>query len=125
MHQPYRDLQNLKFPGLYLFPFAHNWLGGSRTPRWPRIANSKKFHEKNFRKKLVAKRRACLQPDKTHGYQYPFAVQFFNSYVYRGRINKGYLAGLDKVFKIRDRHHRICCQTLRNNEGQILIPAQS
>ena len=54
----------------------------------------------------VAKRKACLQPEKTHSYQYLFAVQYFNSYVYRGRINKGYLGGLDKVFKIRDRHHR-------------------
>ena len=49
----------------------------------------------------VAKRKACLQPEKTHSYQYLFAVQFFNSYVYRDRINKGYLGGLDKVFKIR------------------------
>ena len=62
---------------------------------------------------LVAKLKACLQPEKTHGYQYLFAVQFFNSYVYRGRINKGYLGGLDKVFKIRDRHHRIGRQILR------------
>ena len=31
---------------------------------------------------LVAKRKACLQPEKTQGYQYLFAVQFLNSYVY-------------------------------------------
>ena len=40
--------------------------------------------------KLCSKFKACLQPEKTHGYQYLFAVQFFKSYVYRGRINKGY-----------------------------------
>ena len=73
----------------------------------------------------VAKRKACLLPEKTHSYQYPFAVQFFNSYVYRGRINKGYLGGLDKVFKIRDRHHRIRRQILRKDEGIILILVQS
>ena len=50
-----------------------------------------------------------------------FAVQFFNSYVYRGRINKGYLGGLDKVFKIRDRHHRIRRKILRKNEGILLL----
>ena len=70
-----------------------------------------------------SKRKACLQPEKTHshGYQYLFAVQFFNSYVYRGQINKGYLGGLDKVFKIRDGHHRIRRQISRKNEGLILI----
>ena len=46
----------------------------------------------------VAKRKECLQPEKTHGYQYLFTVQFFDSYVYRSRINKGHLGGLDKVF---------------------------
>ena len=40
--------------------------------------------------KLVAKRKACLQPEKTHGYQYLFAVQFFNFYVYWGQVNKGH-----------------------------------
>ena len=72
----------------------------------------------------VTKRKACLQPEKTHSYQYLFAVQFFNSYVYQGRINNGYLGGLDTVFKIRDRHHRIRPQILRKNEGLILILAQ-
>ena len=38
----------------------------------------------------VAKRKACLQPEKTHGYQYLFTVQFFDSYVYRSRINKSH-----------------------------------
>ena len=75
--------------------------------------------------KSVAKRKACLQPEKTHGYQYLFAVQFFDSYVYRSRINKGHLGGLDKVFKIRDRHHRIHRQILRLNEGLIFLLAQS
>ena len=70
---------------------------------------------------LVAKRKACLQPEKTQGYQYLFAVQFFNSYVYRGRL----VAGLDKVFENRDRHHRIRRQILRQNEGLIWFLAQS
>ena len=38
----------------------------------------------------VAKRKACLQPEKTRGYQYLFTVQFFDSYVYMSRINKGH-----------------------------------
>ena len=70
---------------------------------------------------LVAKRKACLQPEKTQGYQYLFAVQFFNTYVYRGRL----VAGLDKVFENRDRHHRIRRQILRQNEGLIWFLAQS
>ena len=37
----------------------------------------------------------------------------------------GHLGGLDKVFEIRDRHHRIRPQILRISEGLILIPAQS
>ena len=37
----------------------------------------------------------------------------------------GHLGGLDKVFKIQDRHHRIRRQILRINEGLILILAQS
>ena len=41
----------------------------------------------------VAKRKACLQPEKTHGYQYLFTMQFFDSYVYRSRINKGHYGG--------------------------------
>ena len=44
--------------------------------------------------------------------------------MYKGS-NKGHLGGLDKVFKIRDRHHRIHRQILRQNEGLILILAQS
>ena len=77
------------------------------------------FYDQIF-KILVAKRKACLQPEKTQGYQYLFAVQFFNSYVYRGRL----VAGLDKVFENRDRHHRIRRQILRLNDGLILILAQ-
>ena len=73
---------------------------------------------------LVAKRKACLQPEKTHGYQYLFAVQFFDSYVFRGQINKGYLGGLDKVFKVQDGHHRIRRKIVRQNDGLILILAQ-
>ena len=38
---------------------------------------------------------------------------------------KGHLGGLDKVFKIWDRHNRIHRQKLRPNEGLILILAQS
>ena len=34
---------------------------------------------------------------------------------------KGHLGGLDKVFKIRDRHHRIHRQILRQNEGLIFV----
>ena len=74
---------------------------------------------------MIAKRKACLQPEKTHGYQYLFAVQFFNIYAYRGQVNKGHLRGLDKVFRNRDRHHQIRRQILRKNEGIILILAQS
>ena len=37
----------------------------------------------------------------------------------------GHLGGLDKVFKIRDRHNRIRPQILRKSEGLILILAQS
>ena len=74
---------------------------------------------------LVAKREACLQPEKTHGYQYLFAVQFFNFYAYRGRVNKGHLGGLDEVFRNRDCHYRIRRHILRKNEGLILILAQS
>ena len=62
---------------------------------------------------LVAKRKACLQPEKTHGYQYLLAVQFFDFYAYRGQVNKGHLRGLDKVFRNRDRHHQIRRQILR------------
>ena len=40
-------------------------------------------------------------------------------------VNKGHLGGLDRVFKIRDRHHRIRRQILRKNEGIIFILAQS
>ena len=54
------------------------------------------------------------------GYQYLFAVQFFNSNVYRGR-----LVCQDKGLDNRDRHHRIRRQILRVNEGLILILAQS
>ena len=43
---------------------------------------------------LVAKRKACLQSEKTHGYQYLFAVQFFNSYVYRAGSNLGAIKGV-------------------------------
>ena len=38
---------------------------------------------------------------------------------------KGHSGGPNKVFKIRDRHHRIRRQILRQNEGIILILAQS
>ena len=48
------------------------------------------FHINQFKSISVAKRKACLQPEKTHGYQYLFTVQFFDSYVYRSRINKGH-----------------------------------
>ena len=79
----------------------------------------------SFTNVLVTKHKACLQPEKTHGYQYLFAVKFFNFYAYRGRVNKGHSGGLDKVFKIGGCHHRIRGQILRKNEGLILILAQS
>ena len=37
----------------------------------------------------------------------------------------GHSGSLDKVFKIRDHHHRIHRKILRPNEGLILILAQS
>ena len=36
-------------------------------------------------------------------------------------VNKGHLGGLDKVFKIRNRHHRIRRQILRKNKGLYLF----
>ena len=74
---------------------------------------------------LVAKRKACLQPEKAHGYQYIFAVRLFNFYAYRDWVNKGHLGGLAKVLKNRDRHHRICRKILRKNEGLTFILPQS
>ena len=38
---------------------------------------------------------------------------------------KGRLGGLDKVAKIRDRHHRIRRQILRQNVGLTFLLAQS
>ena len=38
------------------------------------------------------------------------------------RVNKGHLGGLvDKVFMIRERHHRIRRQILRENDGLIFL----
>ena len=59
-----------------------------------------------------------------------FSVQLFRLWIsiikvyIRGQY-KGHLGGLDKVFKIRDRHHRIHRQKLRQHEGLILILSQS
>ena len=58
-----------------------------------------------------------------------FSVKLFRLWIsiikcIRGQY-KGHLGGLDKVFKIRDRHHRIHRQKLRQNEGLILILSQS
>ena len=105
-------------------PIDDKPITAARDDPQPTVAGSKLFKEL-LKSLSVAKREACLQPEKTHSYQYLFAVQFFNSYVYRGRINRGYLGGLDKVFKIRDRHHRIRRQILRKDEGIISILAQS
>ena len=75
---------------------------------------------------IISRKTQSVPPArKDTQYQYLFTVQFFDSYVYRTRINKGHLGGLDKVFKIWDRHHRIRRQILRKNEGLILILAQS
>ena len=58
-----------------------------------------------------------------------FSVQLFRLRINIIKVckgaNKGHLGGLDKVFKIRDHHHRIHRQILRPNEGIILILAQS
>ena len=58
-----------------------------------------------------------------------FSVQLFRLRINIIKVckgaNKGHLGGLDKVFKIRDHHHRIHRQILRLNEGLILILAQS
>ena len=58
-----------------------------------------------------------------------FSVQLFRLRINIIKVckgaNKGHLGGLDKVFKIRDRHHRIHRQILRQDEGLILILAQS
>ena len=58
-----------------------------------------------------------------------FSVQLFRLRINIIKVckgaNKGHLGGLDKVFKIRDHHHRIHRQILRPNEGLILILAQS
>ena len=58
-----------------------------------------------------------------------FSVQLFRLRINIIKVckgaNKGHLGGLDKVFKIRDHHHRIHLQILRPNEGLILILAQS
>ena len=117
MHRPYRDLHNLKFSCLYLIPFAHKVVPQKASGR----GGGGSYTTLQLVNILVAKRKACLQPEKTQGYQYLFAVQFFNSYVYRGRL----VAGLDKVFENRDRHHRIRRQILRQNEGLIWFLAQS
>ena len=90
-----------------------------RTAHWVYLSLITNVIVKFYQYLLVAKRKACLQPEKTQGYRYLFAVQFFNSYVFRGR-----LVGLDKVFENRDRHHRFRRQILRLNEGLILILAQ-
>ena len=64
-------------------------------------------------------------PEKTQGW---ISLSFMcNCFVFelilykciRGQY-KGHLGGLDKVFKIRDRHHRIHRQKLRQNEGLIV-----
>ena len=49
-------------------------------------------------RELVPKRQACLQPEKTHSYQYLFAMQLFNFCGDRGWFNKGHLGGLDIDF---------------------------
>ena len=54
-----------------------------------------------------------------------FSVQLFRLWISIIKVYKGHLGGLDKVFKIRDRHHRIHRQNLRQNEGLILILSQS
>ena len=93
---------------------------------------------------ICRKTQSVPPPEKTQGwislsfflcnFLCNFFVQFFSVQLFRLRINiikvckganKGHLGGLDKVFKIRDHHHRIHRQILRPNEGLILILAQS
>ena len=83
-----------------------------------------------FRKTICRKTQSVPPPEKTQGW---ISLSFMcNCFVFglisykciRGQY-KGHLGGLDKVFKIRDRHHRIHRQKLRQNEGIILILAQS
>ena len=73
---------------------------------------------------LVAKRKASLQPEKTRGYQFLFAVKFFNFYPYWGRANMGHLGALDTVFELRNWQHWIHRQILRSNVGQTFLLAQ-
>ena len=80
--------------------------------------------------RICRKTQSVPPPEKTQGW---ISLSFMcNCFVFelilykciRGQY-KGHLGGLDKVFKIRDRHHRIHRQILRQNEGLILILAQS
>ena len=86
--------------------------------------------EMTIQRKICRKTQSVPPPEKTQGW---ISLSFMcNCFVFelilykciRGQY-KGHLGGLDKVFKIRDRHHRIHRQILRQNEGLILILAQS
>ena len=52
-------------------------------------------------------------------------IQLFHFLDYKSGQYKGRYGVLDMVFKIRDHHHRIHRQILRQNDGLILILAQS
>ena len=68
MHRPYRDLQNLKFSCLYLFPFSHKVVPQKASGR---VGSGVGGGTPHFNSSLVAKRKACLQPEKTQGHHHP------------------------------------------------------
>ena len=65
MHRPYRDLQNLKFLCLCLFSFSHKVVPQKASGRGGVGSGVV------YRHSIVAKRKACLQPEKTQGHHYP------------------------------------------------------
>ena len=70
MHRPYRDLQNLKFSCLYLFPFSHKVVPQKASGRGSGRGSGVVYRH-SIVHILVAKRKACLQPEKTQGHHYP------------------------------------------------------
>ena len=91
------------------------------------VASATIFHNNNKYLSQNAKRASARKDTGLD--QSLFSVQLFRLRINIIKVckgaNKGHLGGLDKVFKIRDHHHRIHRQILRPNEGLILILAQS
>ena len=74
----------------------------------------------------VAKRKACLRQKRHWARSVSFSSNTNVSFLdYKIGQYKGRYGVLDMVFKIRDHHHRIHRQILRQNDGLILILAQS